>query len=527
MTHPSVRRLVAILALGAIVASACSPAAQPTTGQAGAASGPVSTRDTLIVRLWDNPQGFDPATLFRIETENIAFNIYSALTTYDPQTGEIIPDLAERWDSPDATTWTFHLRRGVQWQGGYGELTSKDVLYSYKRVMDPATGSPYRGEFANVEELSAPDDYTVVITLKAPDANFLHQVASYHQGQVVKQEAVERYADQYPFNPVGTGPFALERFIQNSEIILARHEAYFKGPAPLRRVTFRIIKDDSTAEIALKNREVDIAGRLTDNASLARVVNDNRFTIYRADGYAINLMMFNLEFEPFVKKEVRHAIAHAIDRKAVIDATSPLTQIVAENMLPNWMPVFTSDIPKYAYDPARSRALLQDAGYPAGFSFKRTNTAAGGGVAETDLLQQDFLSKVGIKMDFELVETTVYNQRRNSGDFQQAGRLLPAVNPDTILFGYLHPMNIAPKGLNGARYNNATVAGLLEQARGEVSAERRNQLYAEAQRLAMSDLPYLPIAQSGTTWPAWTAVKGVAINKLANVDFWPVTVEAS
>jgi len=170
--------------------------------------------------------------------------------------------------------------------------------------------------------------------------------------------------------------------------------------------------------------------------------------------------------------------------------------------------------------------LLRDAGYPDGFSFKRTNTAASG-VQESELLMQDYLGKVGIKMDFELVETTVYNQRRNSGDFQQAGRLLPAVNPDTILFGYLHPMNIAPKGLNGARYNNPSIASLLEEARAELSPERRAGMYGDVQRLAMTDLPYLPTAQSGTVWPAWTAVKGVVINKLADVDFWPVTVEAS
>ena len=82
------------------------------------------------------PAGFDPATLFRIETENVAFNIYSALTTYDAQSGAIA-DLAEKWDSADAKTWTFSLRRGVKWHGGFGELTSADVLY-------PSTGSSTR-----------------------------------------------------------------------------------------------------------------------------------------------------------------------------------------------------------------------------------------------------------------------------------------------------------------------------------------------------------------------------------------------
>jgi peptide/nickel transport system substrate-binding protein len=515
------------LALVAIAITACAGARDQAGGgsalSSSSASSPAS-KDEIVVRLWDNPQGFDPATLFRIETENVAFNIYSALTTYEPNTGDIVPDLAERWESRDGQTWTFHIRRGVEWQGGYGELTSRDVLYSYNRVLDPATASPYRGEFANVDDVTAPDDYTVVIKLKTPDANFLHQVASYHQGQIVKRDAVEKYGEQYQMNPIGTGPYMLERFVPNSEIILTRHDGYYKGPAKIRKVTFRIIKEDSTAEIALKNKEVDMAGRLTDNSVLARLQNDDKLSLYRADGYAVNLTMFNLDFEPFSKRQVRQAVAHAIDRESIVAATSPLTQKMAESLVPDWMPVYSPDFPKYAFDPARARALLIEAGYPNGFSFKLTGTAAGG-LSDSDLLRQDYLSRVGVKMDFDLVETTVYNQRRNRGEFEMSGRLLPAINPDTILFGYLHPANIAPKGLNSARYDNGDVTGLLEQARAEQDTERRLSLYREAQRIALVDLPYLPTAQSGTVWPAWKAVKGVVINKLADVDFWPITVD--
>jgi peptide/nickel transport system substrate-binding protein len=100
------------------------------------------------------------------------------------------------------------------------------------------------------------------------------------------------------------------------------------------------------------------------------------------------------------------------------------------------------------------------------------------------------------------------------------------VNPDTILFSYLHPSNVAPNGLNGARYVNDRVTGLIEGARAEGDAARRSQMYHEAQRLVMEDVPYLPRSQNNTYWPAWQGVKGVAINKLANVNFWPVTVQA-
>ena len=133
-------------------------------------------------------------------------------------------------------------------------------------------------------------------------------------------------------------------------------------------MTYRIIKDDNTAEIALKNREVDLAGRLTDNTVLKRLVNDNRLTMNKITGYAVNITMFNTEFEPFSKVQSRRAFAHAIDRDAVIQAVAPLTDVRADNMLPDWMDVAAKDVPKYAYDPARAKALLAEAGYPEGFS---------------------------------------------------------------------------------------------------------------------------------------------------------------
>jgi ABC-type transport system substrate-binding protein len=527
MPYPRTARTILGFLVLALVACTAAPTGSGQTGPRAESAGAdqVQLKDEIVVRLWDNPQGFDPATLFRVETENVAFNLYSGLTTYEPNTGEVIPDVAERWDTSDARVWTFHLRRGVQWQAGYGELTARDVLYSYNRVLDPATASPYRNEFANVEEFSAPDDYTVVIRLKTADGNFPHQVASYHQGQIVKQEAVEKFGDQYAMNPVGTGAFFMERFVPNSEIILTRHDGYYKGPSKLRKVTYRIIKDESTTEVALKNREVDL-GRQNLDEALDRLQKDDRFTLYSTEGNAVGVLIFNLEYEPFSKVAVRQAVAHAIDWTAIIKASGPLTSSAVVSFVPSWMSIYTSDVPKYAFDPGRSRALLREAGYPDGFSFRCMRSSAGGGPTDEDLLVQDFLARVGIKLDFELVETTVYNQRRNRGDFQMTSRNLPAVNPDQVLFSYLHPSNMAPRGLNGARYDNPTLTAMLEQGRAESNPATRLTLYHDVQRIAMTDLPYLPRLTSKTYWPAWKAVKGVAINKLTNVDFWPVTVDA-
>ncbi|MBP2562084.1 peptide/nickel transport system substrate-binding protein [Neorhizobium galegae] len=475
---------------------------------------------TLIVRFYDDPAGFDPSNIFRIENENIAFNIFSGLTTYDSKTGQIVPDLATSWETKDNVTWTFHLRKGVQWQKGYGEFTAADVLYSYKRVLDPATASPYVSELTGIDTMEAPDPYTVVIKLKAANGGFLHTVANYHQGQIVKKEAIEAAGGQVRWKPVGTGPYYLDSIDVNSRIVLKRHDGYYKGPAPIATLDFHIIKDDATAAIALRNGEIDLLMRQSKEEQL-QILKDAGFKMNHVDNYASSIKVMNLS-DPILKDvRVRRAIAYAIDYPAITAAIAPTLQAPAYSMLMPWMDVFSKDAPEYKYDPEKAKKLLAEAGYPNGFTLKSLNTSAQG-VTEQQQFEIDYLSQVGIKMELELVDTPTFNQRRNKGDFMTATRLLPAVNPDMILFSYLHPDNIAPKGLNGARYNNPELTSAIEAARAEADPEKRMGLYAKAQKIAMTDLPYIPALANNVYWPSKPNVTGVNINYLAQVNFWEV-----
>jgi len=488
-----------------------------------AATGALSQEKTLIVRFYDDPAGFDPANIFRIENENIAFNIFSGLTTYDGVTGAIVPDLAESWETTDNITWTFHLRHGVQWQKNYGEVTAADVIYSFNRILDPATASPYASELAGIERMESPDPYTVVIKLKAANGGFLHTVANYHQGQIVKKEAIEAAAGQVRWQPVGTGPYALHSIDVNSRIVLKRHADYYKGPAPIETLDFHIIKDDATAAIALRNGEVDLLMRQSKEEQL-ETLRDAGFKMNTVSNYAVSLKVLNLT-DPILKDvRVRQAIARAIDYPSITAAIAPSLQAPAYSMLLPWMDVYSATAPKYEYDPDKARALLAEAGYPNGFTLKVLGTSAQG-VTEQQQFEIDFLSQVGINMELELVDTPTYNLRRNSGDFMMAGRLLPAVNPDMILFSYLHPANIAPRGLNGARYDNPELTQTLEAARAEPDPAKRLALYAKVQEIAMTDLPYLPATASNVFWPSKTNVTGVNINYLAQVNFWDVDLE--
>jgi peptide/nickel transport system substrate-binding protein len=491
-----------------------------TSGGSGAQEGPLAANQTLKVRYYDDPGGFDPASLFRIEVENIAFNVYSGLTSYESASGKIIPDLADSWESPDPMTYIFKLHPNVQWHKGYGTVTSEDVLYSYRRILDPGTASSYRAEFNNVDSMSTPDGLTLTMKLKTPDANFLHQVANYHQGQVVKREAIEKLGPDYKFNPVGTGPFVFESFTPSQSIVLARHDQYFKGPATLERINFRIIKDDDTAAIALQNGEVDLAMRISMEQPLARVMADGRFTMNTRSKYAVNLTIFNLENRYFSDARVRKAYAHAVDRETINKTLSPLTGGTWYNMLPEFMDVFSTDVPKYEYSEPKAKQLLSEAGYASGVSVRQPTTS----VSESTQLTQAYLDKVGFKTDYVVMDTPTYNGVRTRGEFDVSGRLLPAINPDTILFSYLHPDNLPPAGLNGARYNNPTLTRLLEQARAEPDFEKRKGLYAQVQKIALTDLPYLPTGSGAVFWPGYKWVTGVQINPLAQVGFHEVKI---
>jgi peptide/nickel transport system substrate-binding protein len=475
---------------------------------------------TLRVRFYDEPSGFDPASIFRVESENIAFNVYSGLVSYDGVSGKIIPDAATKWTTQGNQTWTFTLRKGMKFHKGFGDLTSKDVVYSYKRIKDPATGSPYASDFAGITSITAPDPLTVVIRLSAPDSNFLHRVANYHQGQIVSQKAIEKFGKDYAFNPIGSGPFMFSDYRSGSSFKLTRFDDYYGGPAPVARIDYSIIKDDETAAIALQNHEVDIVMRQRGDERIAELAKGG-YRMYFREAYGISLKMFNPKIKPLADQRVRQAWAYAVDWKTIRATVAPLSTSTSSNMLPPWMDMYSKDVPQYEYDPQRAKELLKEAGYPNGFTVTQLGRTSDG-IGQDDQLEQSYLAAVGIKLKFELVDTPVNNKRRNAGDFQVAGRLLPAINPDMILFSYLAPENIAPAGLNGSRVNDPELYKALLAARAEVDPDRRKELYAKVQQMAMTEAYYLPAYASHQIWPTSPSVRGVAINPLAQVNLHDV-----
>lgn len=505
------RSWLAIVAVAAVVAlGGVAPAA--------------AQEKALRVRIGSDMTGLDPAKLFNIENQTISNHIYNGLVRYEyEKSGAIAPDLAERWDlSADGRTYTFHLRKGVKWHKGHGELTADDVKFSYDRILDPKTGSRYQGEFKLVEAIEVVDPNTVRIRLKSKYPGFLNKVAAYNQGFVVSRKAMEKLGDQYATNPVGTGPFVFESWSPKNQVVLVANKEYFAGAPKLDRVVFRLIQEETTAEIALQRGEIDVFFALQNAEVIGRLSKAAGVTVHRRTANHTINMVLNSTYEPLGKPAVRRAIAHAVNLKA-------LREVFFNGLKgqPNW--VLTSsfeeaakDLTEWPYDPDKARALLREAGYPNGFKLTITSFTLQP-YDKIAVVLADDLRKAGIDVNVQILERAAYLAARGAGTphVVLTGVTGPA-DPDQPLWNLLHSSSFPP-GLNTARYKG--IDPVLESAQVELDRTKRLALYRQIQQKIREDVPVVPLYNDQLFAASRTGVKNFAPDPQFTMNAYPVTIE--
>ena len=484
----------------------------------------LAQENALRVRIGADMTGLDPAKLFNIENQTISNHIYNGLVRYEyEKSGGIVPDLAEKWDlSGDGRTYTFYLRKGVKWHKGYGELSADDVKFSYDRVLDPATASRYKGEFKLVETIEAVDPHTVRIRLKSKYPGFLNKVAGYNQGFVVSRKAMEKLGDQYATNPIGTGPFVFDSWSPKNQVILVANKEYFQGAPKLDRIVFRLIQEETTAEIALQRGEIDVFYALQSAEVIGRLAKVPGITVHRRTANHTINMVLNATYEPLGKPLVRRAIAHAVNLKAMRE--------VFFNGLkgqPNW--VLTSsfeesakELTEWPYDPERAKALLREAGYPSGFKLTVTSFTLQP-YDKIAVLLADDLRKAGIDTSVQILERAAYLAARGAGTphVVLTGVTGPA-DPDQPLWNLLHSSSFPP-GLNTARYKG--IDGLLEAAQIELDRGRRLALYRQIQQKLRDDVPVVPLYNDVLFAASRAGVKNFAPDPQFTMNAYGVTIE--
>jgi len=490
---------------------------------AGVASAPAQEK-VLRVRIGADMTGLDPAKLFNIENQTISNHIYNGLVRYEyEKSGGIVPDLAEKWDlSPDGKTYTFHLRKGVKWHKGYGELSADDVKFSYERVLDPATASRYKGEFKLVETIEAVDPHTVRIRLKSKYPGFLNKVAGYNQGFVVSRKAMEKLGDQYATNPIGTGPFVFDSWSPKNQVILVANKEYFQGAPKLDRIVFRLIQEETTAEIALQRGEIDVFYALQNAEVIGRLAKVPGITVHRRTANHTINMVLNATYEPLGKPLVRRAIAHAVNLKAMRDVF-----FQGLKGQPNW--VLTSsfeesakDLTEWPYDPEKAKALLREAGYPSGFKLTVTSLTLQP-YDKIAVLLADDLRKVGLDTSVQILERAAYLAARGAGTPHVVITAVTGpADPDQPLWNLLHSSSFPP-GLNTARYKG--IDELLEAAQIELDRTKRLALYRQIQQKLREDVPVVPLYNDMLFAASRAGVKNFAPDPQFTMNAYTVTLE--
>ena len=478
----------------------------------------------LRVRIGADMTGLDPAKLFNIENQTISNHIYNGLVRYEyEKSGGIVPDLAEKWDlSADGKTYTFYLRKGVKWHKGYGELSADDVKFSYDRVLDPATASRYKGEFKLVETIEAVDPHTVRIRLKSKYPGFLNKVAGYNQGFVVSRKAMEKLGDQYATNPIGTGPFVFDSWSPKNQVILVANKDYFQGAPKLDRIVFRLIQEETTAEIALQRGEIDVFYALQSAEVIGRLAKVQGITVHRRTANHTINMVLNATYEPLGKPQVRRAIAHAVNLKAMRE--------VYFNGLkgqPNW--VLTSsfeesakELTEWPYDPEKAKALLREAGYPNGFKLTVTSLTLQP-YDKIAVLLADDLRKAGIDSSVQILERAAYLAARGAGTPHVVITAVTGpADPDQPLWNLLHSSSFPP-GLNTARYKG--IDELLEAAQLELDRGKRLALYRQIQQKLREDVPVVPLYNDMLFAASRAGVKNFAPDPQFTMNAYAVTIE--
>ncbi len=315
-------------------------------------------RTDLNVALQLEPPNLDPTTggAAAAIREVTYANIYEGLTRID-QNGSTLPDLAKSWDiSPDGLTYTFHLQTGVKFHDGT-PFSADDVKFSLDRDRAPNSVSAQKQLFATIKSVDVVDPATVKVTLTQPTGDFLYNMG-WGDSVIVSPKTAATDAT----NPVGTGPFKFVDWVKGDHIDLAKNPDYWGTPAKLDKVTFKFISDPSAATSAILAGDVDVEPEFAAPESLDQIKADPRFAVTVGSTEGETVLSINNGHKPLDNILVREAIAHAIDRKAIIDGAMFGYGTPIGTFFPPDNPAYVDLTAQSNYDPEKSKDLLKQAG---------------------------------------------------------------------------------------------------------------------------------------------------------------------
>ena len=432
----------------------------------------LAAKDSVILGVGLEPPHLDPTANAAAAIDEVVYaNVFEGLTRIN-RNGEVKPALAESWDvSEDGKTYIFNLRTDAKYHDGT-DFDAEDVKFSLDRARAEDSTNAQKGLFKAIENVEVINPSRVKITLSTPAGNFLFNMG-WGDAVIVAPES----ADNNKTNPVGTGPYKFSKWSKGSSVQLVQNENYWGEPAKIAKAEFRIIPDPAAAVAALLSGDVDGFPNFPSPESIPQFRSDSRFTVVIGSTEGETILSTNNKKPPFDNLKVRQAVAHAIDRQAIIDgAMFGLGTPIGTHFAPHH-PAYQDSVNTYPRDVEKAKALLAEAGFPDGFKatikLPPPSYARRGGEIIAASLRD-----VGIELEIIPVEWA-----------QWLDQVFKNKDYDLTIVSHTEPQDI---GIYANpeyyfQYDNAEFQQTMDELNATVTTEARYALMAKAQKIITAE----------------------------------------
>jgi peptide/nickel transport system substrate-binding protein len=475
--------------------------------------------DALVVGITSGPNSFDPRFGLDDVSQKVQALLYDPLVTHDAHL-RIAPRLATDLVQSDPTAYLAVLRPGVSFHDGH-ELTSADVVHTFRTVLTPDLASPRRGAFWVLRAVTAVDRYRVRFELSAPHTAFPYELAAM---PIIPDGAGPDLNDR----PIGTGPYRFVRYAVDDQVQLAAHAAHWRGAPRNSGLVLKVVPDEVMRALEVRKGSMDILVNDVSPDLFFQLA--GRPSLQTATAPGVDYQYIGLKLtDPILRDvRVRRALAYAVDRSAIVKHLRRDLALPARGLLPPISWAYEPGTMAFEHDPDRARTLLDEAGWPdpdgAGprhrFSLSLKVSNLEFNRLQASVIQEGF-RRIGVGLDVRTYEFATLFADVQAGHFQlytlqwTAGAL---ADPD-ILRRIFHTSQTPPAGFNRGRYSNAEVDRLLEQAAASADDADRRMLYGEAQRLLAADVPYISLWHKTNFIVAQQTLSGLQLTPLADFDF--------
>jgi peptide/nickel transport system substrate-binding protein len=325
-------------------------------------AGAAMAKDDITIAIQLEPPHMDPTSAAAGAIDSVLYsNVFEGLTRFMSD-GSVVPGLAESWEiSEDGLTYTFKLRPDVTFHDG-STMDAEDVKFSLDRIGAEDSANAQKALYSAISEVNVVDPMTVEVKLSEPNGNLIFNLA-WGDAVIVAPESIEGIKQ----TPIGTGAFKFDSWTQGDKVELSRNDAYWGDAPALASATFKFISDPTAAFASVMAEDVDVFSGFPAPENLPQFEADPRFQVLVGSTEGETILSTNNKMPPFDNVKVREALAHAIDRQAIIDgAMFGLGTPIGTHFAPH-NPAYVDLTAQSNYDPAKSRALLAEAGFPDGF----------------------------------------------------------------------------------------------------------------------------------------------------------------